>query len=332
MRQQAPAAGEFSGISWRFVFTATHFSGSHLFLYPQELTTDNAIGGGRVVLAFEYDGRAFHGWQLQKSGVRSVEAELTKAVAKVANHEVDLVCAGRTDTGVHASYQVAHFETSSIRNLRSWVMGINTALPFDIAVHWAGNACADFHARFSAVYRRYRYVIYNNPVRPGIQRGQVSWTFHELDAERMHAAAQALVGEHDFSSFRAAGCQSRTPVRFLEQIKVTRKANFVVIDVQANAFLHHMVRNIAGALMAVGAGKQSLSWIGDILLAKDRRLAGVTAPPHGLYLVDVGYPDDFDIPAAECGPGFLRPWFSQRENSPVCPTHIHQKQMSVQQP
>ena len=303
-----------------------------MFLYPQELTTNNVIGGGRVALAFEYDGREFHGWQLQKSGVRSVEAELTKAVSKVADHPVDLVCAGRTDARVHASYQVAHFETPSIRSLRSWVMGINTALPFDISVHWAGNGSDDFHARFSAIYRRYRYVIYNNPVRPGIQRGQVTWTFRELDADRMHKAAQALVGEHDFSSFRAAGCQSRTPVRFLEQIKVTRKGHFVVIDVQANAFLHHMVRNIAGALMAVGTGKQSLSWIHDILAAKDRTLAGVTAPPHGLYLVDVGYPEGVPIPAAECGPAFLRPWFSQAENSPVYPTYIHQKQQPALTP
>lgn len=297
-----------------------------MFLETQQLTTDNAIGAGRVALAFEYDGRNFHGWQLQKSGVRSVEAELTRAVARVANHPVDLVCAGRTDAGVHASYQIAHFDTPSIRNLRSWVMGINTALPDDISVHWAGNGVGDFHARFSATYRRYRYVIYNHPVRPGIQRGQVSWTFRPLDAERMHAAAQALAGEHDFSSFRAAGCQSRTPVRFLERIAVTRKRDFVVIDVQANAFLHHMVRNIAGALMAVGSGKQRPEWIHEILVARDRTAAGVTAPPHGLYLVDVGYPDEFRVPLAECGPGFLRPWFSQAENSPLTPTHIHVKQ------
>lgn len=303
-----------------------------MFLYPQELTTDNVIGGGRVALAFEYDGREFHGWQLQKSGVRSVEAELTKAVSKVADHPVELVCAGRTDARVHASYQIAHFETPALRSIRSWVMGINTALPFDISVHWAGNSSDDFHARFSAIYRRYRYVIYNNPVRPGIQRGQVSWTFRELDADRMHEAAQALVGEHDFSSFRAAGCQSRTPVRFLERINVIRKGHFVVIDVQANAFLHHMVRNIAGALMAVGTGEQSLSWIHDILVAKDRTLAGVTAPPHGLYLVDVGYPEGFPVPAAECGPAFVRPWFSREENSPVYPTYIHQKAEPVLAP
>ena len=296
-----------------------------MFLEPQPLTTDNAIGDGRVAIAFEYDGRDFHGWQQQKSGVRSVEENLANAVSKVANHPVELVCAGRTDAGVHASYQIVHFETSAVRNRRSWVMGINTALPGDIAVHWAGNGSGDFHARFSAVYRRYRYVIYNHPVRPGIQRGQVSWTFRPLDETRMHRAAQALVGEHDFSSFRAAGCQSRTPVRFLERISVTRKGNFVVIDVQANAFLHHMVRNIAGALMAVGSEQQPVEWIRDILGTRDRTLAGVTAPPHGLYLVDVGYPEGFGIPQAECGPGFLRPWFGADENRPIQPTHIHPK-------
>ena len=257
---------------------------------------------------------------------KSEEAELTKAVARVADHPVELVCAGRTDAGVHASYQIAHFDTPSVRNLRSWVMGINTALPEDISVHWAGNGIGDFHARFSATYRRYRYIIYNHPVRPGIQRGQVSWTFRSLNAERMHDAAQVLAGEHDFSSFRAAGCQSRTPIRFLERITVTRKQDFVVIDVQANAFLHHMVRNIAGALMAVGSGKERPEWIHEILVARDRTAAGVTAPPHGLYLVDVGYPEELGIPAAECGPGFLRPWFTKAENSPVRPTHIHVKQ------
>jgi len=294
-----------------------------LFQNPQALTTDNAIGNGRVALALEYDGRGFHGWQLQKSGVRSVEQELTSAVGRVADHAVDLVCAGRTDAAVHAGYQIVHFDTSSVRNLRSWVMGINTALPEDIAVHWAGNGVDDFHARFSATYRRYRYVIYNSPVRPGILRGQVSWTFRPLDAERMHEAAQALCGEHDFTSFRAAGCQSRTPHRFMEHVSVTRKGDFVVIDVQANAFLHHMVRNIAGALMAVGNGARPVSWIREILEARDRKLAGVTAPPFGLYLVDVGYPDRFNIPPALCGPGFVRPWFGPDDNAPVRPTWTH---------
>ena len=296
-----------------------------MFQQHQPLTTEAPIGDGRVALAFEYDGRQFHGWQYQKSGVRTVESELNRAVAKVADQPIELVCAGRTDAGVHASYQVAHFKTSAIRNLRSWVMGINTALPGDISVHWAGQGVGDFHARFSAVYRRYRYVVYNHPVRPGILQGQVSWIYRALDAERMHEAAQHLVGEHDFSAFRAAGCQSRSPIRFLESIRVVRRGHFVVIDVQANAFLHHMVRNIAGALMAVGKGEQPLVWIRDILGARDRRKAGVTAPPDGLYLVDVGYPAEFGIPQAECGPGFVAPWFDERDNRPITPTHIHRK-------
>ncbi|MDX1633130.1 MAG: tRNA pseudouridine(38-40) synthase TruA [Marinobacter sp.] len=280
-----------------------------MFATPQELTTDNAIGNGRVALIFEYDGAAFHGWQLQKSGVPSVEAMLARAVARVADHPVELVCAGRTDAGVHASYQVVHFDTPSVRNLRSWVMGINTAMSGAVSVHWAGNVDDSFHARFSASYRRYRYILYNHPVRPAILRNQVSWTYRPLDAQRMHRAAQVLCGEQDFSSFRAAGCQSRTPNRNLHRITVSRHGDYVVIDVQANAFLHHMVRNMAGALMAVGSGERPEAWIRDILEARDRTLAGVTAPPFGLYLVDVGYPEGYGLPPSRPGPAFTRAWF-----------------------
>lgn len=285
-----------------------------MFVDQPELTTDAAIGNGRVALVFEYDGASFRGWQYQKSGIPTVEKVLTRAVSRVANHTVELVCAGRTDAGVHASYQVVHFDTPSVRSLRSWVMGINTALPSSVCSHWAGNLDESFHARFSAVYRRYRYLIYNHPVRPAIMRGQVSWQFRPLDETAMNNAAQALVGEHDFSAFRAAGCQARTPDRNLQSIAVTRHDDFLVIDVQANAFLHHMVRNIAGALMAVGAGQRPQHWIRDILTMRDRRLGGVTAPPDGLYLVDVGYPDAFRLPASKPGPGFARPWFAHSDS------------------
>jgi tRNA pseudouridine38-40 synthase len=280
-----------------------------LFLNQPELTTDQSIGQGRVALVFEYDGASFRGWQYQKFGIPSVEGVLNRAVAKVADHPVELVCAGRTDAGVHASYQVVHFDTPSVRSLRSWVMGINTALPSPVCAHWAGNVDETFHARFSATYRRYRYLVYNHPVRPGIMRAQVSWQFRSLDEAAMNEAAQVLVGEHDFSAFRAAGCQARTPNRNLQAISVTRHDDFLVIDVQANAFLHHMVRNIAGALMAVGTGAQPKHWLGEILELRNRRLAGVTAPPDGLYLVDVGYPAAFGVPASKPGPGFARPWF-----------------------
>ena len=296
-----------------------------MFINPPQLTTDNAIGNGRVVLVLEYDGDAYHGWQLQKSGVPTIEQELLKAVAKVADHPVGLVCAGRTDAGVHASCQIVHFDTTAVRSRRSWVMGINTALPGNIVVHWAGNAVPDFHARFSAIYRRYRYLIMNNPVRPGILRNQVSWVHRTLDADAMNRAAQALVGEHDFSSFRAAGCQSRSPNRFMERLAVTRHGDYVVIDVQANAFLHHMVRNIAGALIAVGSHERPEPWIYEILEACDRTIAGVTAPPFGLYLVDVGYPDACGIPKVLCGPDFARPWFSRETNLPQAMTHVHMR-------
>ena len=273
-----------------------------------DLTTSPDIGAGRVALVLEYDGSQYHGWQMQKSGVPSVEGALQAAVARVADHPVDIVCAGRTDAGVHASHQVVHFETTVKRSIRSWVMGINTALPDDICVHWAGNVPDRFHARFSAVRRRYRYVIFNHPVRPALMRYHVTWNYRPLDADRMHRAAQCLVGEHDFTSFRATGCQSRSPFRFVDFLRVTRMGHYVVIDIQANAFLHHMVRNIAGTLIKVGTGQASPDWVAEVLARRDRRAGGVTAPQYGLYLADVGYPVTFPLPQSEPGPAFLSGW------------------------
>lgn len=273
-----------------------------------QLTTSPPVGAGRVALVVEYDGSRFHGWQYQKSGIPSVAGDLARAVAHVADHPVDLVCAGRTDAGVHASYQVVHFDTAVNRSLRAWVLGINSALPADISVQWAGNVPESFHARFSARARRYRYLIFNHTVRPALYRDQVSWSFRPLGVERMTEAAACLIGEHDFSSFRAAGCQSNTPNRFVSAIKVFRQGPFVLIDIEANAFLHHMVRNIAGSLMAVGAGQQPVAWLKSVLESRDRTKAAVTAPAGGLYLVDVQYPDFPEIPRPAIGPTLLQGW------------------------
>lgn len=273
-----------------------------------ELTTSPPVGAGRVALTLEYDGSRFHGWQYQKSGIPSVAGDLARAVGHVADHPVELVCAGRTDAGVHASYQVVHFDTPVNRSLRAWVLGINSALPDDIAVHWAGNVPPDFHARFSARTRRYRYLIFNHSVRPALYRNQVSWSFRPLDEARMAEAASCLLGEHDFSSFRAAGCQSNSPNRCVSDIRIWRQGSFVVIDISANAFLHHMVRNIAGSLIAVGTGKESVAWLKEVLESRDRTRAAVTAPAGGLYLVDVQYPDFPRVPRPAIGPSLLQGW------------------------
>ncbi len=251
----------------------------------------------RVALGVEYDGADFCGWQMQKSGVRTVQEELEKALASVANEPLRVHCAGRTDTGVHGVGQVVHIETAVERSPRSWVLGANSNLPFDVNVTWAKRVDGQFHARFSAISRAYRYIILNRMSRSSLYRNRAVWSHRPLDAERMHEAAQSLVGTHDFSSFRALGCQAHSPVRTVSRLDVTRQGERIIIDVEAQAFLHHMVRNLAGVLMAIGRGDQPVAWAKAILERRDRTKGGVTAPPEGLYLMHVGYPPEFEIPA-----------------------------------
>ncbi len=251
----------------------------------------------RVALGIEYDGSAYHGWQAQQEGVRTVQTTLEQALAKVANHAVRVVCAGRTDTGVHALGQVAHFDTDAQRTERNWLLGSNVNLPQDVSVTWVRYVDEAFSARFSAVSRRYRYFILNRTTRSAVLGSRVTWSHRPLDAARMHAAAQVLAGEHDFSSYRALGCQAKSPVRTLHSIAVERRGDFVLLSLHANAFLHHMVRNIAGVLMAIGRGEQPLEWAAEVLDFRDRTLGGVTAPPQGLYFESVEYPDRFSIPS-----------------------------------
>ncbi len=250
----------------------------------------------RIAMGVEYDGSGFCGWQLQDGGVRTVQGEVEKAVGKVANHPVRVYCAGRTDTGVHGTGQVIHFDTEAERSERAWVFGANANLPKDVCILWARPVSGDFHARFSAQSRAYRYVIYNRHVRPTFLAHRVSWDFRELDVTRMRAAAAFLKGEHDFSSYRAVACQAHSPVRTVTRLEVERHGEFIVIDIEANAFLHHMVRNIAGVLMSIGAGEHEPEWALEVLEARDRTVGGVTAPPYGLYLTRVDYPAEFAIP------------------------------------
>ncbi|MFI0415689.1 MAG: tRNA pseudouridine(38-40) synthase TruA [Candidatus Thiodiazotropha sp.] len=249
----------------------------------------------KIALGVEYDGSAFHGWQYQ-GDVRSVQELLQQALSRVADHAVTVHCAGRTDCGVHATGQVVHFETDAKRSDRSWVLGSNANLPLDISIGWAKQVPAAFHARFSAVARHYRYLILNRRFRSAQWCDRAVWIHRPLDESRMQRAAQALVGTHDFSSYRAMGCQAKHPVRTVHRLQVERVGEFISIEVYANAFLHHMVRNIAGVLIAIGKGEQDESWTQDVLALRDRTLGGVTAPPQGLYLTKVDYPQAFAIP------------------------------------
>ncbi|MGY0215986.1 tRNA pseudouridine(38-40) synthase TruA [Endozoicomonadaceae bacterium StTr2] len=268
---------------------------------------DSSAPVQRLAACVEYDGARYHGWQSLKSGLPTIQAEVEKALSIVADHPVSVVCAGRTDAGVHGSNQIIHFDTPSIRPMRGWCFGANTKLPDSIALRWVKPVDPEFHARFSAQWRRYRYVIYNGPIRPAHLAKGVTWNHRPLDVSRMQQAATYLEGQHDFTSYRAVQCQAKNPVRHIMHLNVNRYGEMIVIDVKANAFLHHMIRNIAGVLMAIGCGKREPVWAKEVLDARDRAKGGVTAPPWGLYFAQVGYPEQFELPELLPGPMFISP-------------------------
>jgi len=246
----------------------------------------------RIALGIEYDGSHFNGWQTQL-GVRTVQETLEKALSKVADQPVSVICAGRTDSGVHGLEQVVHFDTTANRLPRSWVFGTNCYLPNDVNVLWATPIDQSFHARFSAIQRHYRYIILNRPVRSSLYAKRMTWFYPPLEITRMQEAAQFLMGEHDFSAFRAQACQAKSPIRTITQLEISQHEQQLWIEVSANAFLQHMVRNIAGVLMTIGTGKENPLWAKQILETRNRTQGGITAPPDGLYLKAVDYPEYF---------------------------------------
>jgi tRNA pseudouridine38-40 synthase len=255
----------------------------------------------RIALGLEYDGAAFCGWQTQPGGC-GVQDHLEKALSILANAPTEVTAAGRTDTGVHASAQVVHFDSEAHREPSSWVRGTNSNLHESARVLWATEVAADFHARYAARSRTYRYLLADTPVAPAILRGRVGWYHQPLDEKTMQAGADALLGEHDFTSFRDAQCQAKSPVRRVFEARVERFRGLVVFTFRANAFLHHMVRNVVGSLAYVGAGKQSPAWMGELIAARDRRLAAPTFAPDGLYLAGVEYDAAFRLPGFRTHP------------------------------
>lgn len=256
----------------------------------------------RYAAGVEYIGTAYSGWQALQ-GRQTVQAALEQAIGKVANHPLEVVAAGRTDAGVHALQQIVHFDSEARRSDYAWLLGSNTNLPSDVSLRWVQPVAGHFHARYSALARRYRYVIHNLRARSALCRERAAWWPQRLDAAAMHEAAQSLLGEQDFSAFRDSQCQSPTAMRNLHRLTVQRRGEFVVLDVVGNAFLHHMVRNISGTLLQVGMGERPVSWVAEVLASRDRRRAGITAPAAGLYFVGPEYPAEFALPEPPA------PWF-----------------------
>lgn len=267
----------------------------------------------RLAMAVEYRGSAYRGWQIQRSGVPTIQAVLEKAISKVANEPIATIVAGRTDAGVHATNQIVHFDTQSFRHEYGWQMGINGQLPDDISVRWVRPVDNYFHARFSAKERAYRFIIHNNWVKSALLSGITTWEKHELNEQLMQQAANLLIGTHDFSSFRASECQAHSPIRTIRELSVERFSEFVVVQARADGFLHHMVRNIVGVLLAIGRGNKPVEWAEQVLLYKDRNKGGVTARGDGLYFVRAYY-DTPDLPKLAAGPELIQPMIDSLSN------------------
>lgn len=257
-----------------------------------------------IALGIEYNGSNYCGWQKQLHSP-SVQENLENILSDIGDSPISVFCAGRTDTGVHATGQVVHFQSIKERPNRAWLLGSNTKLPDDIAVRWVKSVPDNFHARFSATARRYRYIIVNSDARPAINNAGLTWVRQPLDVAKMNKACKYFLGEQDFSAFQASSCQSPTSRRNIHHMFVEKQGDYLIIDIKANAFLHHMVRNIAGTLIQIGRGIKPVSWTEELLLSKDRNLAAATASAKGLYLVHVEYPKDFGIPKMPMGPLFI---------------------------
>ena len=258
----------------------------------------------RYAAGVEYCGARYSGWQKQ-AHADSAQSRVEAALSRVAAHALEVVCAGRTDAGVHAAGQVIHFDSEAVREPRAWLFGGNSHLPADIALAWVQPVPAAFHARFSALRRRYRYCVLNRPARPAVAREYLSWEYRPLDEARMAAAAGCLLGRHDFTSFRAAGCQAKSPLREITDLRVRRAGELIEISLEADAFLQRMARNIAGVLLEIGAGKRPVSWAAEVLAARDRACAAVTAPAAGLCLAAVTYPKEYGLPTP---PSSVQDW------------------------
>ncbi len=263
-------------------------------------------GMQRIALGVEYDGAAYNGFQKQTSTQNTVQAKLELALSKIAVEPVTLICAGRTDSGVHASEQIVHFDTLAVRPDKAWTRGMNSRLPDEVRVHWVKSVSSHFHARFSAQSRIYRYVLLSSPVQPACLHKSVTWTCHSLDIEKMQEAASYFVGEHNFSSFRSSRCQASNPVRRIDCLTFRQCGPFIVMEVKANAFLHHMVRNIIGTMMQIGRGEAPPCWVAELIALEDRTQAAQTAKPWGLYFVKAEYDSVFGLPSTSLGPLFLQ--------------------------